>query len=84
VGTGAHGGGDDVMLADVFGEAPPDPYQRVADERAGCESILIGAAANACFQTGRVVRIADLVTGLTQPDAAPMPTRTTPIPMPRP
>jgi predicted dehydrogenase len=82
-GTGGHGGGDKVMLDEVFGSAEPDKYQRASDERSGAYSMLIGAAANRCFQTGQAVRIADLVTGLTAPDMAPMPTREMTIPMPR-
>jgi predicted dehydrogenase len=82
-GTGGHGGGDDVMLNEVFGTAPADKYKRASDERGGCYSILIGAAANKCFQSGQAVRIGDLVTGLTPPEYAPMPTREMPVPMPR-
>ncbi|MET0497720.1 MAG: Gfo/Idh/MocA family oxidoreductase [Steroidobacteraceae bacterium] len=81
-GDGDHGGGDDVMLAEIFGTAPADKYRRASDERGGAYSILIGAAANLCFKSGQSVRIADLVTGLTPPDKAPMPTRETPVPMP--
>ncbi|HEY5807085.1 MAG TPA: Gfo/Idh/MocA family oxidoreductase, partial [Povalibacter sp.] len=82
-GEGSHGGGDEVMLTEVFGTAPADKYKRVADERSGAYSSLIGAAANRCFQSGQTVRIADLVTGLTAPDVAPMPTHDMPVPMPR-
>jgi predicted dehydrogenase len=81
-GAGGHGGGDDVMLDDIFGGAPADKYKRVADERAGAYSALIGIAANRCFETGQPVRIADLVTGLGLPDRVPMPSRTGPLPMP--
>ncbi len=81
-GTGGHGGGDDVMMADLFGPPNPDSAGRVADERAGCYSILIGAAANQCFETGQPVKIADMVTGLTRPDMPPMPSRKGPVPMP--
>ncbi|MBD8528550.1 MULTISPECIES: Gfo/Idh/MocA family protein [unclassified Massilia] len=81
-GKGSHGGGDDVMLTEIFGEAPPDKYKRVSDERAGAWSALVGIAANKCFATGQTVRIADLVTGLAPPDRAPMPDRSTPVPMP--
>lgn len=82
-GEGSHGGGDDAMLQEVFGSAPTDKYKRVADERSGAWSVLIGAAANLCFQSGQTVRIADLATGLGAPDVAPMPTRDMPVPMPR-
>ncbi|KQW93544.1 oxidoreductase [Massilia sp. Root418] len=81
-GTGGHGGGDDAMLKEIFGDAPADKYKRVSDERAGAYSILVGVAANRCFETGASVRIADMVTGLTPPDRAPMPDRAAPLPMP--
>jgi predicted dehydrogenase len=81
-GTGGHGGGDDVMLNEIFGDGPADKYKRVSDERAGAYSALVGIAANRCFETGQTVRIADLVTGLTAPDRPPMPSPTAPVPMP--
>jgi hypothetical protein len=81
-GTGGHGGGDAVMLTEVFGTAEPDKYKRAADERSGFYSILVGAAANKCFVSGNAVRVDDLVQGLTSPVVAPMPTRDDPVPMP--
>jgi hypothetical protein len=81
-GVGGHGGGDDVMLNELFGKAQPDKYLRASDERSGAYSMLVGAAANKCFETGRPVRIPDMVTGLAMPDIAPMPTRAAPVPMP--
>jgi predicted dehydrogenase len=81
-GTGGHGGGDDVMLAEIFGTAPADKYKRASNERGGAYSILVGVAANQCFETGQTVKIADLVTGLTPPDRAPMPGHDIPLPMP--
>jgi len=81
-GEGGHGGGDDVMLAEVFGTSEPDKYLRRADERAGLHSCLIGASANKSFVSGGAVKIADLVSGLTSPVVAPMPTRDQPVPMP--
>ncbi|WP_228893271.1 Gfo/Idh/MocA family protein [Pseudoduganella aquatica] len=81
-GVGGHGGGDDVMLTEIFGDAPADKYKRVSDERAGTYSCLVGIAANRCFVNGASVRIADMVTGLTPPDRAPMPDRNGPVPMP--
>jgi predicted dehydrogenase len=81
-GTGGHGGGDDVMLTEIFGEAPGDKYKRASDERGGAYSCLIGVAANQCFKTGQPVRIDELVTGLSPPDRAPMPSRTASVPMP--
>jgi hypothetical protein len=81
-GQGGHGGGDNVMLAEVFGNADPDKYKRAADERSGLYSCLIGASANKSFVSGNAVRIEELVTGLTSPGVAPMPTRSDPVPMP--
>jgi predicted dehydrogenase len=82
-GAGGHGGGDNVMLTEVFGTAEPDKYKRAADERSGLYSCLIGASANKSFISGGSVKIADLVTGLTSPIVAPMPTREIKVPMPK-
>jgi predicted dehydrogenase len=82
-GAGGHGGGDAVMLAEIFDPGTAgDPLLRRADERAGAAAVLIGAAANRCFETGRPVRIADLVNGLEPPDYPRMPTHDGPVPMP--
>lgn len=82
-GTGGHGGGDAVMLAEIFDPgAPKDPLLRAADHRGGAVSILVGVAANRCFETGGSVKIADLVTGLEWPDYPEMPTRKDKVPMP--
>jgi predicted dehydrogenase len=81
-GAGGHGGGDDVMLNEVFGTAALDKYKRAADERSGVFSILVGAAANRCFKTGQAVMISDLVSGLSSPVVAPIPGRDTKVPMP--
>ena len=83
-GTGSHGGGDVVMLNDVFLPNPPaDKYERNSDERGGAESILVGAAANMSFLTGKPVKIADMVKGLEKPAYPPMPTSKDPVEMPR-
>ncbi|ESQ75680.1 hypothetical protein ABAC402_09140 [Asticcacaulis sp. AC402] len=56
------------MLADVFDPgAPPDSLLRTGEERGGAASIMIGIAANRCFETGQPVRIDSLVTGLGRP-----------------
>ena len=84
MGEGDHGGGDAVMLADIFEPDPArDPLLRSADERSGAASCLIGIAANRCFETGQPVRIDSLVTGLERPDLPPMPRHSDPVPMPR-
>ncbi len=81
---GDHGGGDRLMLDDIFRRDPlPDKYRRAADERAGAGSILVGVAANRSLQTGAKVLISDLVPDLPRPDFAPMPDRRTAVPMPR-
>lgn len=72
------------MLEDIFAaEPPPDRFQRVADERAGAWSILVGIAANRSLETGARVKIAELVPGLEKPDYPAMPTRRDPVPMPQ-
>jgi predicted dehydrogenase len=82
-GTGGHGGGDKVLLDDIFLlNPPPDKYVRDSDERGGAASALIGMAANKCFATGEPVNLADLVTGWRRPDYPPMPTHEDPVPMP--
>ncbi len=81
--AGAHGGGDKVMLDEIFLPSPPqDKYLRAADERAGAASCLVGIAANRCFETHQAVAIDSLVTGLERPMYPPMPSRTRLLPMP--
>ena len=59
---GGHGGGDPVLLDDIFLANPPaDPYLRAADQRSGAYSILTGIAGNLSIQTGQVIQVADLV-----------------------
>ena len=80
---GDHGGGDRIMLEDIFLPAPaPDKYRRSADARAGACSILVGIAANQSMATGRAVDIAELVSGLERPDFTAMPGRSEPVAMP--
>jgi hypothetical protein len=78
---GSHGGGDDLLLKDLFDPpSEPDTYRRAADQRSGAYSILTGVAANLSMQMGTLVAIADLVQGIGQPDYTPMPVRDTPLP----
>ncbi len=82
-GAGDHGGGDKLLLDDLFLPAPPaDKFLRAADERAGALSILVGVAANESLVTRREVRIADLVPDLQRPDFPAMPNRVSPLQMP--
>ncbi len=61
-GEGGHGGGDPVLLADIFAPDPPaDPLKRKAGRRDGAYSILIGVAAGKSIDTGKAVIIADLL-----------------------
>lgn len=79
-GKGGHGGGDPVMLRDIFDpDAPADKYLRAADERAGAWSILTGAAANLSMSRGEPVRVSEIISGLTAPDYPSMPSGREPI-----
>ncbi len=61
-GKGGHGGGDTPLLADVFDpEAPADPLKRKAGQRDGAYSILVGVAACKSIDTGKAVKISDLL-----------------------
>jgi predicted dehydrogenase len=82
-GVGSHGGGDKLLLDDIFLPEPPvDKYLRAADERGGAWAALVGIAANICFKTGQPVRLQDLVHGLGRPDYPAMPSKDEPVPMP--
>ena len=58
---GGHGGSDEIMLNDMFGEPAPDRFNRAASHMDGAMSILIGIAANKAIAGGQVVKIRDLV-----------------------
>ncbi len=82
-GEGGHGGGDVVMLKDIFAPAAePDKYLRRADQRAGAYSILTGIAANQSMATGELVTIDSLVKNIGRPDYPPMPSPQAPLPLP--
>ena len=59
--TGAHGGGDSVLLNDLFGEPVTDEYMRAASHIDGAASILTGIAANRSIATGQVVYVDDIL-----------------------
>ena len=61
-GKGGHGGGDQVMLNDIFGDPEPDRFKRAASHIDGAYSILTGIAANKSIASGEPVRIKDLLT----------------------
>ncbi|MGE5550607.1 MAG: Gfo/Idh/MocA family oxidoreductase [Bacteroidota bacterium] len=58
---GGHGGGDPILLNDLFGEPVPDRFNRAASHIDGAMSILTGIAANKSIATGLPVRIDGLV-----------------------
>jgi predicted dehydrogenase len=59
-GVGGHGGGDLVMLDDIFGPPREDRFERAASHIDGAISILTGIAANISMRTGRPVAVDDL------------------------
>lgn len=79
-GKGGHGGGDVVMLNDIFGNSQPDPLMRAADYIQGAYSILTGIAANESIASGKMVAIKDLCSGLGEPGFPEMPGEDDPIP----
>jgi hypothetical protein len=60
--VGAHGGGDEVLLADLFGEqgAQIENDMRAASHVDGALSILTGVCANRSIATGQVVKVEDV------------------------
>jgi hypothetical protein len=60
-GKGGHGGGDRVMLNDIFGNPDPDPFKRAAGYVDGCMSILTGISANKSMASGMPVDVMSLV-----------------------
>ncbi|WP_071130479.1 Gfo/Idh/MocA family oxidoreductase [Enterococcus timonensis] len=59
--NGGHGGGDPVLLNDIFGVPEEDPLHRAAGLKDGAMSILTGVAANKAIASGLPVKISDLV-----------------------
>lgn len=61
--SGGHGGGDPVLLRDIFGEKQEDRFNRAASHQDGAMSIMTGIAANRSMRTGQPVRIKDIWQG---------------------
>jgi hypothetical protein len=59
-GTGSHGGGDPMLLDDVFRGSDSDPLSRQAGYVDGAASVLVGVAGNESLRTGQAVYVADL------------------------
>ncbi|MFC7340160.1 Gfo/Idh/MocA family protein [Saccharopolyspora griseoalba] len=60
MGEGSHGGGDALLLADIFRGAGEDPLGRPAGHLDGIASVAVGLAVNASMETGAPVRIDEL------------------------
>lgn len=58
---GGHGGGDPILLNDLFGVPKEDKFKRAANQVDGAMSILTGVAANKAIATGLPVNIDSLV-----------------------
>jgi predicted dehydrogenase len=59
-GSGGHGGGDRLLLDDVFRGAGDDPLGRQAGYADGIRSVLTGVAADRSARTGLPVKLSDL------------------------
>lgn len=68
VGEGGHGGGDRVMLKDIFDpDKKKDALRRAAGLADGVYSVLVGIAANQSMKTGKAVEVAKLVKDIPKP-----------------
>jgi hypothetical protein len=70
---GTHGGGDKVMLRQLFCGASNDEYGHVADDRAGTWSAMVGIAANVSLEKRQPVELAELIPDVPRPDYVPGP-----------
>ena len=62
--NGTHAGGDDKLIAMIFGNEKDDPLGQKADSYAGMVSAMIGIAANESIKTGRTVDVTDYLSQL--------------------
>ena len=60
-GVGGHGGGDTVLLNDIFGVPEYDPFNRAASHIDGAMSILTGISANKSIASGMPIKPLSLV-----------------------
>jgi predicted dehydrogenase len=60
-GEGGHGGGDPILLQDLFGTPLEDEFNRAASHVDGAMSILTGIAGNISLNTGQPVKVDGLV-----------------------
>lgn len=59
--AGGHGGGDPILLNDIFGVPKEDKFHRAANQVDGAMSILTGVAANKSIASGLPVKVDGLV-----------------------
>jgi predicted dehydrogenase len=62
-GEGGHGGGDELLLSDLFNGPGEDPLGRPSGYLDGLRSVSVGIAGNASLESGLPVRTADLGLG---------------------
>ncbi len=60
-GEGTHGGADSELRKMIFGKNVPDPYNKLAGSRAGILASLVGVAARESIETGKKIKIDDMV-----------------------
>lgn len=60
-GKGGHGGGDPILLQDIFGTPVKDEFNRAASHVDGSMSILTGIAGNISLNTGQAVKVDELI-----------------------
>ena len=61
-GVGGHGGGDPVLMEQIFSDNPPvDPFKRGATHLDGAASLLVGISANESMRTGMPVKCDSLL-----------------------
>lgn len=58
---GGHGGGDPVLLKDLFAPTEKDEFHRAANHEDGARSILTGIAGNLSLKTGKAIHVDDLI-----------------------
>jgi hypothetical protein len=63
-GAGGHGGGDRLLLQDVFQGPGEDPLERPSDWKDGLRSIAVGMMGNESLRTGAPVTLDDLQLGV--------------------
>lgn len=63
-GEGSHGGGDKLLLADIFRGPGEDPYRRPAGLVDGVNAIAVGICGNKSLATGLPVTVAEVDLGL--------------------